>query len=341
MIKTVEIVSLSSGIMGESFIAHEIEIGVKRLENMGLAVKFSKHALKGVEYIKSHPDKRAEDLIEAYKDPNVDMILCAIGGDDTYRLSPYLFENNALKNVVNDKVFLGFSDTTMNHFMLHKLGVKTFYGQTFLPDICELEKEMLPYSRQYFEELIHTGTIKEIKPSDVWYEERTAFDESQIGIPRNTHVNHGFELLQGDAVFSGKILGGCIESMYDMFNNDRYNDSVSVCKQYDLFPSLEDWKGKILLLESSEEKPTPEKYEKMLGVLKEYGLFDVVSGVLVGKPMDEVYDKEYKKLLVRVINNPELPILCNINIGHALPRCIIPFGVNAKVDANSKTINFE
>ena len=46
--------------------------------------------------------------------------------------------------MVNDKVFLGFSDTTMNHFMLHKLGVKAFYGQSFLADVCELDKEMLP-----------------------------------------------------------------------------------------------------------------------------------------------------------------------------------------------------
>lgn len=56
------------------------------------------------------------------------MILCAIGGDDTYRLLPYLFEHNELANVVSDKIFLDFSDTTINHFMLHKAGLKTFYG---------------------------------------------------------------------------------------------------------------------------------------------------------------------------------------------------------------------
>ena len=57
------------------------------------------------------------------------MILCAIGGDDTYRLLPFLFEHNELADAVSDKVFLGFSDTTINHFMLHKVGMKTFYGQ--------------------------------------------------------------------------------------------------------------------------------------------------------------------------------------------------------------------
>ena len=340
MVKTVEVVSLSSGTIGESFVAHELKIGTERLKSMGLNVKFSEHALKGITYLKEHPEDRAKDLLNAFADPEVDMILCAIGGDDTFRLLPYLFEEDQLKKVVNDKIFLGFSDTTMNHLMLHKVGLKTFYGQSFLADICELDTELLPYSKRFFEELITTGTIKEIRPSDVWYEERTHFDESQIGVSRIKHENSGFELLQGDAVFSGKILGGCIESIYDIFDNSRYEESTGLCEKYGLFPSLEDWKGRILLLESSEEKPTPEMYENMLKALKDYGIFDVVSGVLVGKPMDETYMEDYKKLLVSVIDNPALPILFNVNIGHATPRCIIPFGVEATVDADAQVIRF-
>ena len=129
MIKKVGIVSLSSGIIGESFVRHEFKLGLKRLKDLGLEVTFLEHAQKGMDYLKDHPKSRAQDLIQAFEDPSIDMILCAIGGDDTYRLLPYLFEDNQLKKVVNQKVFLGFSDTTMNHFMLHKLGVKTFYGQ--------------------------------------------------------------------------------------------------------------------------------------------------------------------------------------------------------------------
>ena len=76
-------------------------------------------------------------------------------------------------------------------------------------------------------------------------------------------------------------------------------------------------------------------------MLKTYGLFEVVSGVIVGKPMDEAYSNEYQKLLVSVIDRPELPILYNINIGHATPRCIIPFGVHARVNAEKQVIYFE
>ena len=84
----------------------------------------------------------------------------------------------------------------------------------------------------------------------------------------------------------------------------------------------------------------PEKYQKAMITLKETGIFDVISGVLVGKPMNRIYEQEYKRILVDVIDNPNLPAVCNINIGHAQPRCIIPFGVEATVDIENQVIRF-
>ena len=340
MIKNISIVSLSSGIAGEPSARFELEIGLKRLEEYGLNVKFMPNALKGIEYTSAHPEKRAEDLLQAFLDPETDMILTTIGGDDTYRLLPYLFDNDELARALTDKIFLGFSDTTVNHFMLHKLGIPTFYGQAFIPDICELSHEMLPYTRRYFEELITTGTISEITPADVWYEERKDFSPEQAGKPLTSHKNSSFELLQGSPVFSGKILGGCICTIFDMFDGGRYADMPELCRKYKLFPDKEGWQGRILLMESSEEKPSPQKYQKALEYLKAEGVFDAVSGVLIGKPMDEAYAEEYKDLLVQVIDNPELPVVCNLNIGHAMPRCIIPFGKEAIVDTNKQSIRF-
>ena len=340
MIRNVAIVSLSCGLVGESFVQFETEIGLRRLEAYGLNVKFMPHALKGLEYVRDHPEKRAEDLLAAFRDPDVDLILCAIGGDDTYKMLPYLFDHNELAEAVTDKIFLGFSDTTVNHLMLHKVGLKTFYGQAFLPDLCELGPQMHPYTRKYFEELITTGTIREITPSDVWYGERERFAPEEIGKQLPARPNQGFELLQGAPVFSGKILGGCIDSLYDVFNGDRYADMPVLCRKYHLFPDAEDWRGRIILLESSEEKPTPEQYRAALEYLKETGVFGAVSGVLAGKPMDETYAEEYKRLLVEIIGRPDLPIVFNLNIGHAMPRCIMPFGVNAVVDAEKQVIRF-
>lgn len=340
-VKKIGIVSLSSGILGEDFVSHEVKIGIERLKKYGIEVEFLPNSTKGIEFLKNNPKARAKDLIDAFKDDSIDMILCAIGGDDTYRLLPYLFENNELEMAVKQKIFLGFSDTTMNHFMLNKVGIKTFYGQAFLPDVCELSKEMLPYSKHFFEELINNGEIKEIYPSDVWYNEREDFSEKAIGISMEEHHNDGFELIRGNTKFEGKILGGCLDSIFDIFDNSRYEDTVYLCQKYNLFPSLDEWKNKILLLETSEERPKPELFRKMILKLEEYGIFDVVSGLIIGKPQNEEYYEEYKQILLDEIKNKDLSIVYNINVGHSTPRCIIPFGVNAKVDIERQIIEFK
>ncbi len=340
-INTVGIVSLSSGILGEDFLQRQRELGVKRLEEMGLRVKFMPNALRGVDYLDAHPEARAADLLEAYRDSGTDLILCAIGGDDTYRLLPYLFGSGELAGVVNDKPFLGFSDTTTNHFMLRKVGGRCFYGQSFIPDLCEQSDAMLPYSRKYFEQLVRTGTISEITPSDVWYESRRSFGVEQFGHPLVSHPDRGFELLQGSGVFSGEILGGCIESMHEMFDGWRHEDMPVLCGQYGLFPAPDEWRGKILLLESSEEKMPPDRYAKALHVIKDTGVFSAVSGVIVGKPMDEAYDDDYRCLLCDIIGDRSLPVVWNINTGHSLPHCIIPLGVPAVVNAAEQKITFQ
>ena len=65
MIKTVGIVSLSSGILGESFMKHELDLGLRRMEELGLRVKFMPNALRGADFLQKHPEARAADFIEA------------------------------------------------------------------------------------------------------------------------------------------------------------------------------------------------------------------------------------------------------------------------------------
>lgn len=49
-----------------------------------------------------------------------------------------------------------------------------------------------------------------------------------------------------------------MESLYDVLTNSRYEDEKEVCERYDLFPNKEEWIGKILFIETCEEKPLPE-----------------------------------------------------------------------------------
>lgn len=337
----VAIVSLSSGMLGEEFCSHNIEIGVKRLKEYGLEPVFMPNTLKGIEYLHEHPEARAKDLKDAFLDDSIAGIICAIGGDDTYRLLPYLMEDTEFTQVVemHPKLFTGFSDTTVNHLMFYKLGLSAYYGPAFICDLGEIANEMLPYSKKAFESYLEGNEYHEIFSSQIWYEERTDFSKAAIGTDRIAHKEErGFELLQGNEVFQGELLGGCLESFYDILTGTIYEDENVICEKYGIFPSKEEWKGKILFIETCEEKPVPELFEKEIIALKCKGVFDAVNGVLVGKPQDEAYYEEYKGILTSVIDNEKLPIVYNVNFGHAAPRCVLQYGVMAKVDMKQKKI---
>ena len=94
------------------------------------------------------------------------------------------------------------------------------------------------------------------------------------------------------------------------------------------------------MLETSEEKPKPEDFKKMLRTLKETGIFELISGLLLGKPMDETFYDDYKETLLDIIDS-NIPIVYNLNVGHATPRAIVPFGVHAHVDATEQVIRFD
>lgn len=74
----VAIVSLSSGMLGEEYCSHNIEIGVMRLREYGLEPVFMPNALKGVEYLKNHPEAGAAGLKLAFLDDTIAGIICAL-----------------------------------------------------------------------------------------------------------------------------------------------------------------------------------------------------------------------------------------------------------------------
>ena len=358
----VAVICLSSGVIGEPYCAHEKELGEKKLREMGLEPVFTRHALRGADFILSHPEARAADLKEAFLDDSVKGIITSIGGIETFRTFPYLMEDEEFINAVKQhpKFFLGFSDTTNNHLMFHRLGLQTFYGQAFLCDIAELSGDMLPYSKAQFESCFAPYHGRKITSSDLWYEERKDFSDAAVGTAPVSHKEeHGYELLQGAPVFEGELLGGCIDSMGEMLiggNTERYDDILAdlfracpqlredflrqaeITEKYNIFPTAEEWKGKILFAETSEEMPSPQRLRECLEAMKTRGVFSNINGIIVGKPMNEAHYEEYKEVWRDVVNDPQLPILYNVNFGHAAPRAVLPYEAMARVDADKQEI---
>ncbi len=323
----VAVVSLSSGILGEEALIHKYYIAKERLEKeFGLELVAMPNALKGSKFVYEHPEERAKDLMDAFKDESIKAIICAIGGDDTIRLLPYI-DYDVIKN--NPKIFMGYSDSTVNHFMMNKAGIVSYYGPTIMCEFGEYVK-MFDYTKEAVENiLLKDSTNYEIKSSEVWSNDFVPWGEENINVAKKTLPEaHGYELLQGTGVVTGKILGGCI-------------DVFPMIVGTEIWPTKEEWKDKILLLETSEEKLSPEYVTWYLRNLGAQGLFDVIKGIIVGKPQGEEYYEEYKEVYKKVMkefNHEDLPILYNINIGHAFPIGIIPLGTEVQIDFTNKKI---
>lgn len=323
----VAIVSLSSGMLGEKQYLHKYELGKKRLEEkFGLEVVTMPNALKGIEYLRENPEKRAEDLMDAFKDKSIKAIISAIGGEETIRILPYI-DYDVIKN--NPKIFSGFSDTTANHLMLYKAGLISYYGPCILCDFAEYV-DMYDYTENAIRDLWFNPQKKyEIKKCDYWTNEHISWCEENINKSKTRIKDEkGYEIIQGKGKVTGKLLGGCL-------------DAFPIYVGTEIWPSLEEWKDKILFLETSEEMPEPDYIYFYLLNLGAQGIFNVAKGIIVGKPKEEKYYEEYKEVYRKVLKEfgrEDMPVLYNVNFGHSSPIGIIPYGIECELDVDNKTI---
>jgi Uncharacterized proteins, homologs of microcin C7 resistance protein MccF len=324
---TVATVSLSWGGAGEEDFLWRYRQGKERLEQIfGLHVIELPNTLKGTDYLYHHPEKRAEDFMQAFRDETIKGIFSCIGGDDTIRLLPYI-DFDVIKN--NPKVFMGYSDTTANHYMCVHAGLSSFYGGAVLVDFAE-NVQMSDYTVTWMKKaLFSTEQIGTIPKSNVWTSEYLPWTIENKNTKRHFQPNQGYQLLQGNKTVTGHLLGGCMEVLESL-------------KGTILFPAIDDFKGAILFLETSEETPLPSSFKWWLRNYGAMGILNCINGIVFAKPFDEKYFEEYKKELTCVLaeyGRADLPVLCNLSFGHCEPNCCIPIGAMAEIDCESKTFS--
>lgn len=316
-------VSLSWGGAGDEEILWRYKQGKKRLEEeFGLEVIEMENTLKGSSYIYQHPQKRAEDLMNAFKDKTIKGIFSCIGGNESIRMLPYI-DFDIIRE--NPKVVIGYSDTTVSHFICLKAGLSSFYGPSVLAEFAENVK-MFDYTKCWFEKAIFDTTqIGEIKSSEIWTSEYLSWDISNKDMQRNTYKHEGYEILQGKGTAKGKLIGGCIEVL-------------EMLKGTEIWPSRKQWENSILFIETSEDTPEPTYLEYWLRNYGSQRILNLVNGIIIGKPYDNKYYEEYKQVILKVVRDElglkHIPIIYNMNFGHTAPMITIPYGSKAEIDCD-------
>lgn len=318
-------VSLSWGGAGDDDLLWRYKVGKKRLEEQfHLEVVEMPNTLKGSDYLYHHPKKRAEDLMQAFADPSIKAIFSCIGGDESIRMLPYI-DFNIIAN--NPKIFIGYSDTTITHFMCLKANLSSFYGASVLAEFAE-NINMHEYTTYWINKvLFNNEPIGKIEASSMWSGQRIEWLEANQYMAKTMHPNQGYEFLQGSGVVSGPLIGGCMEVL-------------EMIKGTTLWPPLEAFDGAVLFFETSENMAKPHFIEYWLRSYGTLGILQQAKAILFGKPTQEKYYKEYKKAIIKIIHELELydlPIVCNMSFGHNEPMMCLPYGAIAEIDTNKKT----
>ena len=318
-------VSLSWGGAGDADVLHRYQVGKERLEKQfGLQVVEMNHTLSGSFYLYAHPEKRAEDLMQAFADPTIKAIFTCIGGSESIRLLPYL-DFTVLAD--NPKILLGYSDSTIAHLFCLKAGISSFYGPSILAEFAE-NVEIFPYTASWVKHVLFSPSpLGLIAPPLQWTAEYLAWNEENQNRAKTMQDHEGYVFLQGEGVVQGRLIGGCMEVL-------------EMAKGTMIWPDESLFSGSILFFETSEEVPSPSSFTYWLRSYGTLGLLQKVSALIFGKPYQGKYYDEYVQAIRQVLdelNLSHLVVVCNMAFGHNEPMCILPYGARAEIDCSKKT----
>jgi len=102
-----------------------LDAGCRELERLGFRTLYRPDILKTHRYFSGTDERRAAELLEMVRNPDVKAIFCARGGYGSGRLIPYLEPDLFL---AHPKIILGSSDITMLLSFLNRHGMVGFHG---------------------------------------------------------------------------------------------------------------------------------------------------------------------------------------------------------------------
>ncbi|HEX6580129.1 MAG TPA: S66 peptidase family protein [Actinomycetota bacterium] len=80
-----------------------------------------------------------------------------------------------------------------------------------------------------------------------------------------------------------------------------------------------------------------------LHVLRQAGVLDRISGMVVGRPFEveptPPGPESLRDIVLEVVGDRDIPVLGDVDIGHAGPNLPIPLGIRAEMDADAVTLS--
>jgi muramoyltetrapeptide carboxypeptidase LdcA involved in peptidoglycan recycling len=321
-------ISLSSGFAGA--VPHRYAAGKTQLEQtFGLRVVEAPNSQRDADFIYRNPQARVDDLHWALTNDDVAGIVSNIGGSESVRLLPLLDFDLISRH---PKVFMGFSDTTVQLMAHLHAGVVAFHGPSLLTDLAE-NCGIHPYTEDAIRRVLFSAEpAGRMTPSPEWTEHYLDWGDPENQSKRRIFApNPGWTWVQGEGpAMTGPLIGGCVEVL-------------EFLKGTEWWPSADRWKGAVLYLETSEQVPSPSRVEYWLRNYGSQGILASVSAILLGRPYQyplvtklQLFDAAQKVLAE--FDREDLPVVADLDFGHTSPQFVLPNGCSVRVDPSRETI---
>jgi muramoyltetrapeptide carboxypeptidase len=288
--------------------------GIEELRRRGFRTRLGRHVTAKLGHTAGSVEERVDDLHRMFDDPEVELVLSTIGGFNSHQLLEHL-DFDLIR--ARPKLFVGYSDITALLVALHvRAGIVTVLGPALMPQFGE-PGGVHSYTWTYFARVLMEGWHGAFEPSSGWYEEQQFWD-AEDERERTPVRNPGPRTLRSGTA-EGPIIAGNASTLLVLAGT----------------PYWPDTSGGLLLIEEAEDA-TPATIDRHLFHLRHAGVFDRITGLVLGRFRPEVgFSSEcpLDAIVLRATRGYEFPIAADFDFGHTDPMFPLPLGVPARLTA--------
>lgn len=283
---------------------------------------------------------KREEFLHLLRDPCIDTLMVWRGGriedngnlwKSAYGLLENLSEDDWDEIKQHPKRIVGYSDATYLLCALLSNGIDCFYGPNYNSTLQCLSKDELDTTLRYLAMALERKT-----DYTIFFED----EKLTLGCFKPWTIN--------DGVTTGRLVGGNLDTIYDLLRNRNGN------KWFSLQPA------DILFLEEVDPYYLRKDFSGIVSIhdkfayLADKGVFSGIGGLLLGRsksptvhdpengiflePVDNSIEQEYLAEVIRDALPADFPILANVACSHTHPMVTLPLGKTVALDATSKTL---
>ncbi len=321
---TIGLVSPSLGVGGVPYEERYTKV-LANFQEAGFQVKEAKNIHEFIH----DPKDAARELMNAYSDDTIDVLLSVAGGE--YQLLTQSELDHELLSKATPKWFMGYSDNTNFTFPLTTIDdVASIYGinsgdlgvNTWDEPLQNMMDTLLGKKLSFHAyTMCQKVDLKEERPFDNYnYDTKTMW------------VN----LLGGDDIrMKGRLIGGCFDCLKDICGTP-YDHMQNFLERY-----RED--GIIFYFEVCNLDPANVRLG--LWKMEQCGWFHNVKGIIVGRPNNDLdtFGTTHTDVIKDYFKSFQIPVITEFDVGHVPPTIPMINGAIATIISNKDehTISYE